>query len=94
MDNLDIDYFKNILNQKLSEIEVDDWVRYIAVDKNGEVWCYNTQPFIIELDRYDGHWNIMCKGCDKCKFLFKLDYGYIDCWKDLCIEWNEIVKSQ
>ena len=93
MDNPDIEYFKQQLNQKLSEIEVDNWVKYVAVDKNGEVWCYNTQPFIIELDRYDSHWNIMCKGCDKCKYLFNLDSECILCWKDLCIEWEEIVKS-
>lgn len=93
MDNPDIEYFKQQLNQKLSEIEVDNWVKYVAVDKNGEVWCYNTQPFIIELDRYDSHWNIMCKGYDKCKYLFNLDSECILCWKDLCIEWEEIVKS-
>ena len=93
MDNPDIEYFKQQLNQKLSKIKVDDWVRYIAADKNGEVWCYNTQPFIIELDRYDSHWNIMCKGCDKCKYLFNLDSECILCWKDLCLEWEKIVKS-
>lgn len=35
------EYFKQQLNQKLSEIKVDDWVRYITVDKDGAVWSFS-----------------------------------------------------
>lgn len=92
--NLDIEYFKQQLNQKLSKIKVDAWVRYITVDKDGAVWSFSVKPFVLELDGICDCWNIVCRGCDKCKYLFNLDSECILCWKDLLFEWNENIESQ
>ena len=92
--NPDIEYFKQQLNQKLSKIKIDDWVRYIAVDKDGAVWSFSVKPFVLELDLIGDCWNITCRGCDKCKYLFKRDSECILCWKDLLFEWNENIESQ
>lgn len=92
--NPDTEYFKEAIINKLKNIDIPDWVKYVAVDRNGEVWGYNIKPFILDLDLIGDCWNITCKGCDKCKHLFNLDSECILCWKDLIIEWNENIESQ
>lgn len=92
--NPDTEYFKQQLYQKLSKIKVDDWVRYIAADKDGSVWSFSIKPFVLELDGICDCWNITYRGCDKCKYLFKLDSECILCWKELLIEQNGNIESQ
>ena len=84
----DTEYFKEAIINKLKNINIPEWVKYIATDKNGEVWGFSVKPFVLELDGICDCWDITCRGCDKCKYLFKLDSECILCWKDLLFEWN------
>lgn len=84
----DTEYFKEAITNKLKNIDIPNWVRYIAVDNDGAVWSFSVKPFVLELDGICDCWNITYRGCDKCKYLFKLDSECILCWKDLLFEWD------
>ena len=90
----DTEYFKEAITNKLKNIDIPNWVKYVAVDKNGAVWSFSVKPFVLELDGICDCWNITYRGCDKCKYLFKLDSECILCWKNLLFEWNRWVESQ
>lgn len=54
------------------DLEVEDWVKFLAVDFSGEIWGYEKEPHIIE----DLYW--VTDGCDDhCKY-----YGHIKLRQD------------
>lgn len=50
--------FKTAIINKLKNIDIPNWekYKYIATDKNGEVWGYKMKP---EIDSEKGHWNVV-----------------------------------
>ena len=36
--------FKTAINNKLKNIDIPGWVKYIATDANGEVWGFELKP--------------------------------------------------
>lgn len=81
-----------ILHSKI--VIENDEQEEVTVDKDGAVWCFSIKPFVLELDEICDCWNITCRGCNKCKYLFNLDSECILCWKELLFEWNENIESQ
>lgn len=45
------------------DLEVEDWVKFLAVDSAGEIWGYDKRPYVID----DLYWIV--DGCDDlCKY--------------------------
>lgn len=54
------------------DLEVEDWVKFLAVDFSGEIWGYNREPYIVE----DLIW-IVDDGDDLCRY-----YGQVSLRQD------------
>lgn len=50
--------FKTVIINKLKNIDIPNWekYKYIAADKNGEVWGFKMKP---EIDSKKGHWSVV-----------------------------------
>ena len=76
--------FKTAINNKLKNIDIPGWVKYIATDANGEVWGFELKP---KLDNKRSIW-INAKSPDipspKQLFLFNIDFDSTN-WKNTLI---------
>lgn len=82
--------FKTAIINKLKNINIPGWVKYIATDKNGDVCGYGRKPGIVSKS---GHWNII-ESQDKSElvYLFKTDFDSTN-WKNTLIELKPEVRS-
>lgn len=58
-------YKEYTLQEVIGDAALSDWARWVAVDKDGEVYEYSEQPHLVR-DRF-GAWNIQTG--DKCRFI-------------------------
>lgn len=76
--------FKTAINNKLKNIDIPGWVKYITVDRNGEVWGFELKP---KLDNKRSIW-INAKSPDtpnpRQLFLFNIDFDSTN-WKNTLI---------
>lgn len=74
--------FKTAITKKLKNIEYPDWVKYIAADRNGEVWGFKLKP---KLDSKKSIW-VGEESLDSSNsvYLFKTDFDSTN-WKKTLI---------
>ena len=74
--------FKEAITKKLKSIEYPDWVKYIAADRNGEVWGFKLKP---KLDSKKSIW-VGEESLDSSNsvYLFKTDFDSTN-WKNTLI---------
>ena len=76
--------FKTAIINKLKNINNPNWekYKYIAADKNGEVWGFKMKP---EIDSKKEHWNVAeLHDPSDSVFLFKTDFDSTN-WKKTLI---------
>ncbi len=84
--------FKTAIINKLKNIDIPNWekYKYIAADKNGEVWGFKMKP---EIDSKKEHWNVAesYESYDPSDsvFLFKTDFDSTN-WKKTLIALDTI----
>lgn len=76
--------FKTAIINKLRNIDIPNWekYKYIATDKNGEVWGYKMKP---EINSKKGHWSIVNSYVPSdMVYLFDIDFDSTN-WKKTLI---------
>lgn len=76
--------FKTAIINKLKNIDIPNWkhYKYIATDKNGEVWGFKMKP---EIDSKKGHWNVVKSYIPSdMVYLFDTDFDSTN-WKNTLI---------
>ena len=73
--------FKTAIINKLKNIDIPDWVKYIAADADGRVWGFHDKPVI---GKYDTQRWFIKSGIANSKFLFTIDFDSTN-WKKTLI---------
>ena len=81
--------FKTAIINKLKNIDITDWVKYIATDADGKVWGFHDKPVI---GKYDTQRWFVRNGVATCKFLFTIDFDSTN-WKKTLIKLKDIEKD-
>ncbi len=68
------------MNNKFKPEGVPDWVRWIAIDKDGECWVYDSKPHIEETRWYGSIY------MGKSKFMYQAE-SFKD-WRDELYTWK------
>ena len=53
--------------------EIPSWAKWIARDKDGELYVYEDKPFINK-ESWDNEWGTKCKEIDNCLFLYSVKW--------------------
>ena len=81
--------FKTAIINKLKNIDIPNWAKYVAIDKDGEVWGFKLKPEIISKKSI---WNITeLHDPSDTVYLFKTDFDSTN-WKKTLInryEWEK-----
>ena len=78
--------FKTTIINKLKNIDIPDWVKYIAADADGGVWGFHDKPVI---GKYDNQRWFIRNGISNSKFLFTIDFDSTN-WKKTLIKLKDI----
>ena len=77
--------FKTAIINKLKNIDIPDWVKYIAADADGRVWGFYNKP---EAGKNTQSWFVR-NGIANSKFLFTIDFDSTN-WKKTLIKLKDI----
>lgn len=77
--------FKASIIYKLKNIDIPDWMKYIAADADGSVWGFHDKPVI---GKYDTQSWFVRNGANS-KFLFTIDFDSTN-WKETLIKLKDI----
>ena len=84
--------FKTALINILKNMNIPDWINYVTVDKNGDVYGYRLKP---TTDNKNNYWEYTAsQNTPNFRFLFSIEFDSTD-WKKTLInrcEWDETCK--